>query len=152
MGRHSRSTLFLIEQLIVVAVFAICSAACARILTYAFFTAKESKDVSNAILVAESAAESYKAVSGDIGKVAQMLGGSSGVIEGDATATVYYDKQWQVCAVDEADYCLRLMNGKPGSLSSSLFFSEILVEKLTGEELVAFTVAARRTGYGGYGT
>jgi len=151
MNKQSRSTLFLIEQLIVVAVFAICSAACVRILTYAFFTARESKDVRDAILVAECAAESYKAVSGDIGKVARILGGSSGVIESDDAAIVYYDKQWQVCAVDEADYCLRLINGTSAPSSPSLFFSDILVEKLTGEELVAFTVATRNIEYG-YGT
>jgi len=143
MNKRSRSTLFLIEQLIVVAVFAICSAACARILTSAYFTAKESKDLSNAVLVAENAAESYKAVAGDIGKVVELLGGISTTAGDSATAVIYYDKHWQVCAIEEADYSLSVISEEPGPRSPGLLSGEIRVEKLTGQELAALKVAAR---------
>jgi len=143
MNKRSRSTLFLIEQLIVVAVFAICSAACVRILTYAFFTARGSKDVSSALLVAESAAETYKAFTGDISKVAETLGGDYDMTESGASAIVYYDKQWQVCVVYEADYILRMINGKQETAFQSPLLVEITVEKITGEQLLAFTAAAR---------
>jgi len=44
MVRRSRSTLFLMEQLIVIAVFAICAAACVKILTTSYFMAKQTRD------------------------------------------------------------------------------------------------------------
>jgi len=138
---RSKSTLFLIEQLIVVAVFAICSAACVRIMTFAFFTAQDSRDVKNAILVAELGCESYKAVSGDIGKVAEILGGKRDSVDGADAVVVYYDRQWQVCAEDNANYALRLVNKKPSLASSYLIIGELSVEKSTGEGLIAFELA-----------
>ena len=142
MNQRSRSTLFLIEQLIVVAVFAICAAACVKILASAFLTARESKDVSGAVLIAQSAVESYKSVAGDIGKVAQLLGGTSENVGNGIALTVYYDKQWQVCGKDDANYIMRLTNSQPEASTPHLLSGELLVEKLTGEELVAFPVAA----------
>ena len=143
MNQRSRSTLFLIEQLIVVAVFAICSAACVRILAYAYLTSRDSKDVVNAILVAESGAESFKAVSGDVGKTAEIMGGVVDNSSAANEAIVYYDSQWQVCGKDNAFYIFRLTSGNTGASSPSLLSGEILVEKLTGESLVSFTVAVR---------
>jgi len=141
MNQRSRSTLFLIEQLIVIAVFAICSAACVRILASAYLTARESKDVVNAILIAESGAESYKATAGDIGKTADILGGVTGTAGGAGEAVVYYDKQWKICGIDSAYYVFRLVGGKPDARTPSLSSGEIFVEKLTGESLVSFKVA-----------
>jgi type II secretory pathway pseudopilin PulG len=146
MNQRSRSTLFLIEQLIVVAVFAICSAACVRILTSAYLTVRESKDVMNAVSVAQSGAESYKAFAGDVGKVAELLGGVTNKTDSISEATIYYDRQWQVCGKDSAFYVFHLMNGDPEALSASPVIGDILVEKLTGESLVAFKVAAGNRG------
>jgi type II secretory pathway pseudopilin PulG len=143
MNQRSRSTLFLIEQLIVVAVFAICSAACVRILTSAYFDARKSRDVSNAILVAESAAESYKSVSGNIDKVSEIM---DGVREGAGSTdsiTIYYDKEWASCSKNEAQYVLRLISGKPDTASELVLTCDILIERISGVELISFTVATR---------
>ena len=144
MNQRSRSTLFLIEQLIVVAVFAICAAACVSILTSAYLTARESKDIVNAISVAESGAESYKATGGDMSKAAEILGGSVTANERGAYETIiYYDRQWQVCGKDSAFYAFRIISDdREESRPASLALGEILVEKLTGETLIAFKVAA----------
>ena len=143
MNNRSRSTLFLIEQLIVVAVFAICASACIRIFTDAYFNANNSKDISSALLIAESGAESFKATSGDLGKVAQMLGGVTDNVNGSSAAVVYYDKQWRPCGESAAIYKLCLVSGGPDGRFAFLKSGELSVEKLTGEELIAFTVMAR---------
>jgi len=143
MNQRSRSTLFLIEQLIVVAVFAICSAACVRILASAFITARESRDKSYAVLAAESAAESFKATAGDLGRTAVMLGAASGYSDADGTVTVFYDRQWHACGSREANYRLRLVSAKPETPGLPLSLGEITVETITGESLLAITVAAR---------
>ena len=141
MSNRSRSTLFLIEQLIVIAVFALCAAACVTILTDAYFTANNSKDISNALLAAESGAEIYKASSGDLGRVAQIMGGVSNNASGGVA--VYYDKQWQVCGETLAFFRLDMVAGA-AERSASLSAGDItVVNLLTNEQLVAFTVVAR---------
>jgi type II secretory pathway pseudopilin PulG len=142
MNQRSRSTLFLIEQLIVVAVFALCSAACVRILTRAYFDARTSKDVSNAILVAENAAECFKAVSGDISKVSETLGGICEITGDGASVTVYYDKEWETCDKNEVHYIFHLIYSKPAVPPTPVISGEILIKKLSGEELLTFSVAA----------
>jgi len=145
MNARSKSTLFLIEQLIVVAVFAICAAACTRILTASYFMATETRDLSNAIHVAESGAESFKAVGGDIGKAAYIMGGTAvgdGVAE---AAVVYYDKHWQVSAEADAQYSLSLKARAPEPASPSLVPGELSVDDLAGERLIGFEVAAIRS-------
>ena len=144
MNNRSRSTLFLIEQLIVIAVFALCAAACTRILTAAYFSARDSRDMSNALHAAESAAESYKATGGDIGKVAEIMGGISGSVDGSKAAIVYYDDQWFVCSEGNASYKLLLVNERLLTDDAQLLSGELSVEKLSGEAILAFTVAARR--------
>ena len=142
MNNRSRSTLFLIEQLIVIAVFALCAAACVRILTDAYFTTNNSKDKSNALLVAESGAESFKASSGDLGMVARIMGGTSGDVGGSPAAIVYYDAQWKICASESsASFVLYLFGGAADY--ASLRSGDILVQRISGEELVSFSVLAR---------
>jgi hypothetical protein len=142
MNKRSRSTLFLIEQLIVIAVFAICSTACVKILTSAYVAARESKDVTNAISVAESGAECFKAVNGDVNKASEMLGGFTGITDNINEAVIYYDKQWQVCKRNDAAYIFYLIKGKPETQSTSLIMGEIYVGKITGECLMNLQVAA----------
>ena len=127
------------EQLIVVATFAICAAACIKILSASYFMASETRDINNAIQVAESGAECYKAVSGDIGKMARLLGGNAVSIEGAAAAVMYYDKDWKACNEQNACYMLRLVSGN--TETQALLSVELSVEKLTGEEILAFPVA-----------
>ena len=144
MNQRSKATLFLIEQLIVVAVFAICAAACVKILSYAYLSARDSKDISNAIMAAESSVECFKAVAGDIEKAAGILGGGAGKVNGAGEAVVYYDKQWQVCGKDNASYSVHLANGNSEHSSPSLVSGEINVKKITGESLVTFNTAVCR--------
>jgi len=145
MTHRSKSTLFLIEQLIVIAVFAICAVACISILTSAYFTANDSKATSHAILVAESGAEVFKATGGDFAAVADIMGGFTKQGDsGSAVVAVYYDSSWQVSSEANADYLLNLVVDAPGNANdSTLVTGELSVEKVTGEELVAFSVAAR---------
>jgi len=141
MNNRSRSTLFLIEQLIVIAVFAICAVACVSILATAFFYASDSNAAGHALVAAESGAEIFKASGGDFAAVADKLGGAAEVT---GSVVVYYNKAWQVCGIADARYFLHLMSVAPdGSPGSELIAGEMLVAKITGEELVAFPVAAR---------
>ena len=141
MKYRSKSTLFLIEQLIVIAVFAVCATACIKIVTSAYFYAVESRDVSNAILVAESGADSFKAVSGDFGIAADLLGGVAINRGGSTVLLVYYDENWQVSGEETAEYVLSLTDKQSGGQQARLLRADLSVEKIDGDELVSIPVA-----------
>ena len=143
--RRSKSTLFLMEQLIVIAVFSICAAACVKILTESYYTAKDTRDIGNAILAAENGAECYKARYGDSGVIAQTLGGSVGSIDGNTAVIVYYNKDWRVCEEADALYTMRISIYEvyPESGSMRIMAGEISVDRTGDNELtlISFPVA-----------
>jgi type II secretory pathway pseudopilin PulG len=142
MSKRSRSTLFLIEQLIVIAIFAVCAAACVSILTVSFISARESSDKSGAILTAESAAESFKAVSGDLDRVAAILGGVR-VSEGNNDKLIiHYDERWQAVDESDAQFILRMIRINENS-PQTLIYVRLSVESIAGEEILSFPVIAR---------
>ncbi|MCL2663530.1 MAG: type II secretion system GspH family protein [Oscillospiraceae bacterium] len=151
MTQRSKSTLFLIEQLIVIAVFAICAAACISILTAAFFNATDAQAAGNAILKAETAAELYKATGGDIYLIAEFLGGVVETVEnshpGAVHAAVYYNQAWQISNEATAVFVLRIYSTGTSYASHGIRLESggITVGKITGELFVDFPLAARQT-------
>jgi len=146
MNNRSRSTLFLIEQLIVIAVFAICAVACISILTAAFSYAGDTKATAHALIAAESGAEVFKATGGDINTVADIIGGTTGASgSGTAAIKVFYDNSWQVSGETDASFVLDLLVDAPGNSNDvDLITAELTVSKMTGEQLVAFPLAVLR--------
>jgi acetylornithine deacetylase/succinyl-diaminopimelate desuccinylase-like protein len=124
----------MMEQLIVILVFAICSAVCVSIFVESYLTERGALEMKNAILAASSAAESYKASDGDARKTVMILGGFH-------DEAVFYDESWAPCAEDQAAYILRIARiDDPYSL---LILAEITVSKITGEELFSLPAAVR---------
>ena len=142
MKYRSKSTLFLIEQLIVIAVFAICATACIRIVTSAYFYAIDTRDISNALLIAESGADSFKAAAGDFWIAGEMLGGEVDYRDGTTKLVVYYDERWQVAGNEPAQYIMRLTAGQSGTLILRLSSGDLSIEKVGGDVLVSFPIAA----------
>jgi len=147
MSRRSGSTLFLMEQLIVVATFAICAAACLKIMTASYFMAIDTRDMGNAIRAAETGAECFKATSGDIEKTAGLLSGAAVNIGGEAAVLVYYDEEWQISSDKSAVYILRIISVSPTGGPVTLRSAELTVEKTTGDRIIGFPVAARSPVY-----
>lgn len=143
MSSRSRSTLFLLEQLLVVLIFALCAAACVKIFVSAYTTAEDAREMSQALLVAKSGAECYKASAGDGDRIAKALGGDVSHNNGVDHVVVYYDEEWQVCTIEQAAYALRL--AMDGSWDHpALMNGRLSVETIGEHELIAFAVAARR--------
>jgi len=146
MTHRSKSTLFLIEQLIVIAVFAICAVACISILTAAYFNATDSKAASHAILRAEGAAEVFKAAGDDFDTLIRILGGVGEIDNnGKHVMSIYYNSSWQILDSEaNASYELRVVYD---SISYGndlvLLAGDLTVEKTTGEELVSFPLIRR---------
>ena len=152
MSGRSRSSLFLMEQLIVITIFAVCASVCVKIFIGSFLMANDTRDMNHALVAAKNCAECYK-VYADLEKTAAVLSGRECSLDGAQAVAVYYDKKWKVCDLTEAAYALRL-NAPPlnasspgaaaGDIAGLPLLCELSVEKITGEEIVGFTVAARR--------
>jgi len=148
MTNRSKSTLFLIEQLIVIAVFAICAVACISILTASYFYANDGSAVSNAIIKAESGAEVFKVTGRDFSAAADILGGSTtseGLgADGVSVLSVFYDKSWQICSENNANYVLHLIiESVQGAADFEIITGRVTVRRISGEELISLKVAAR---------
>ncbi|MCL2575146.1 MAG: hypothetical protein FWE33_01815 [Defluviitaleaceae bacterium] len=117
--KRSKSTLLLIEQIIVIAIFAFCAAVSVSIISSAYLITQNSVDARNALAVAESAAESFKAFGGDADKVVEMINRD----------------------IDE-NFSLDMTVRDDGG---NIVFADIVVIRVDdGEELVTLTAAARR--------
>jgi len=137
MPGKSRATLFLIEKLIVITVFALCAAACVEIFTEAFIAADDTRNMNNALIAAKNGAERYKANS-DLLETAQALGGRHNNA-GCESVEVYYDKDWLASSESDAAFVMRLsrVDGEP------LYICRLSVERIDGEEILSFTAAAK---------
>ena len=134
----SRTTLFLIEKLIVIVVFALCAAASVGIFVEAFIMSNDSRDMNNALIAAKNGAERFRA-SEDLSGTAEALGGRL-YDAGRESAAVYYDEDWQAVGETGAAYVMRLsrVEGEPS------YICRLSVERIDGNEILSFTIASRR--------
>jgi len=149
-NRRSRSTLFLMEQLIVITIFALCSSVCVKIFVGSSLMASETRDNNHALVAAKNGAECYK-VYRDPGKAAAVLSGHEHAIDASNApyGVVYYDAGWRVCNAAEAAYVMRLESIAQDETILAEYVAqpllcELSVEKVTGEQFIGFTVSARR--------
>ena len=119
---RSKSTLVLIEQLVVIAVFAICAAVCVFIIAVSFLMTREAVDTRNALTAAESAAERFKALGSD-------------------DTVRFYDDNWRPTDADGAAFILRLYRRDD---NQPVARADILVQRACGHYLVSLSAAARR--------
>jgi len=131
----SKSTLFLIEQIIVIAVFAICAAVCVRIIVSAYVMTTDAVDLRNALTIAESAAEAVKALDGNASYVGAVL--APGSIE---TFVVHDDIETRTTFYFE-NFILQL----DLRIDGALVLADIAVSRPgDNDALVTLTTAARR--------
>jgi hypothetical protein len=75
----SKSAIFLFELIFVIFVFTVSAAICANIFGQSYSYSRDSKDLTEAMLIAETQAEEFKADASNIGA---------------DTYTLFYDKDW----------------------------------------------------------
>ena len=141
MNGRARSSLFLMEILIVIAIFAVCASVCVKIFAGSYLMAKDTRDMNRALAAAKNGAECLKAY-GDLRKTAYALNGEEYNRDGSREAVVYYDAGWRACGAAEAEYTLRIRAGEESAALPLL--CDLSVEYMTGEEIIGFTVSAGR--------
>ncbi len=102
---RSKSSLFLMELIIVLMFFSLCAATCMQIFANAKVKTDYSRDLTNASFAAESVAEVYKACGGDLEATAKKCGDAD--VNG-SEMHVYYDKDWKTTAEDGASFVMTI--------------------------------------------
>ena len=113
MKEKSKTSLFLMELVLMILFFAVSAAVCMRVFSSAQLKSNHSDDLSNASLKAQSAAECWKLSQGEASLAAEVLGGE----KTENGAAVYFDKNWKNCGESEAEYVLELeKNGNDANI------------------------------------
>lgn len=107
----SKTSLFLMELIVVVLIFALSAAICMRTFAESKLASELASDLSNAVIKVESAAECWRGEGGDAAKTAKLLSLS---VSG-SSCFASYDKQWQSCSADKAAFTLTLEGSGSGA-------------------------------------
>ena len=131
----NKAPLALMEQLIMLLVFALAAALCLRVFVNASRLSQYCRMRSHGITVAQNAAEALKDTGGDLETCAARYGGT---LDRD-TWILTFDSDWQPTDSADATFFIRTSLAEDGI--PLLGTADILVEKATGEELVGFSVS-----------
>ncbi len=108
---HKKKGFTLLELCIAVGVLALVSVFVLQMFVLSRNTSMKARDLSRAVLSAQSAVESFKAVRGDPDKLTALPGYETASVEASAegflTATVFYDTDWMPVK-GTGDYSLTL--------------------------------------------
>ena len=127
---RSKSPLALMEQVVMVLVFALAAALCLRVFVFSDQASGRNEAVDRAVLEAQNAAETIKSA-GDIGGLKETMGAQ---IDDQAVLAVYYDEEWKPASVETAAY--RLLVKETDADVSGLRTAEITVDDGTGENVL----------------
>ncbi len=136
---RSKSSLFLMELIIVLLFFSISAAICMKVFASAKVKTQMSRDMSNASFAAESLAEAFKAEKMD-GKPMSAL--YPNATEYDGVMTVYYDADWALAEKYEGKYRATLEEHLDGPVTEAL----IKVYAENGDLLFDIVAAAANLG------
>lgn len=106
---RSKAPLALMEQLVMILVFALASALCLRVFVFSDRTSRRIEAEERASAVAQSAAEAIKYEGSNGMDAASALKAAADRIEGSCkkgVLTVYYDKDWDASDEDACAYRL----------------------------------------------
>ena len=131
----NKTPLMLMEQLIMILVFALAAAICIRAFMLSDGISSQNSQRDRAALLAQNAAETLKSC-GDMSDAALALGG----MYGDGMFTVLYEDN--SASVSESEYILRVQElERP---AADLYSAAVSVsDKASGEELFSLTVTFR---------
>lgn len=124
--RRSRAPLVLMEQLVMILVFALAAAVCIRAFAAADHISHVHLETDRAVAAAEDAAETIKACSGDLSAAQGILGGT---VSGE-TWFLCYDENWNAASEEDGAYRLSVSPWEQlGKLPTGLGKATVRVER-----------------------
>ena len=98
----SKTSLFLMELIITILLFAACGAVCVRLFVTSYVMTQDTVELNEAVSIAQGFAEVMRGTDGDIESVLEHY--PSAVRGGDGFFEVFYDEDFNVCEFSNASY------------------------------------------------
>lgn len=130
----NKTTLMLMEQLVMITVFALASALCLQMFAFAYRTSRYQTQRDRATLEAQNAAEAMK------GGAQEYFYSAGAEFSGDGACMVLYDAEWKPVQNGES-YILTVMPVATGT--PYLWKVEVSVRTVAGEVLISLPVAGQ---------
>lgn len=98
----SKTSLFLMELIITILLFAACGAVCVRLFVTSYVMTQDTVELNESVSIAQGFAEVMRGTDGDIDSVLEQyptaVRGDEGFFE------VFYDEEFEVCSYENASY------------------------------------------------
>ena len=127
--QKSKAPLSLMEQVVMILVFAFAAALCVQAFVLADTMSQEAYERDKAAIISQAMAETVKSQKGDMEKVCEILNGheiSEGVI-------LYYDREWKPCAEEGSVYLVELTIIEKGTFLTK---AEIVAKAVKEKKLI----------------
>ncbi len=108
--KEHRSSLFLLELILVIFFFSLASAICIQLFVKAHLTEKKTKELNRAVPLAQSGAEAFHSVSGNLEELVDLFPEGSMSVDGNSFQ-IFYDAGWQPS--EEGVYALSITRKPP---------------------------------------
>lgn len=133
---RSKAPLVLMEQLVMVLVFALAAALCVQVFVLSDQTSRSHEARDRAVVAAQNAAENLKGCGGDYAAAAARCGGDwNGSMWG-----ISYDEAWQVCS-DQGQAAYHVLVTPAESGRDLLGQAQVTVYTAEGDVLFSIPVA-----------
>lgn len=138
---RSKSPLALMEQVVMVLVFALAAALCLQVFAYSSQASRHNEAIDRAVLEAQNAAETLKAAGGDMASAQNAAMAQMGGQLSQGIWSVCYDESWNVLPNEESCVYRLMAQGQPAPVEGLAQARVWVCEENGGEELFSLTVA-----------
>ncbi len=138
---RSKTPLALMEQVVMVLVFALAAALCLQVFELADRTSRRNEAIDRAVQVCQTAAETLKAAGGDVAHAQQAAAARMGGAVEEGLWYVLYNENWKpVDGIDEAVYALYVRGA--AAQTDGMVKADVWAEtcEVDGGELFSLTV------------
>ncbi len=119
MKNNSKTSLFLMELIIVILFFSIASVVCVQLFVNAYSTNENTKQISKGNVLIQNIAESFSGCGGDLGEMSALFAGSADVNTSEAGMNLYFTEDGKPTDSSRATYTASISvhddNGTPVS-------------------------------------
>lgn len=98
----SKTSLFLMELIITILLFSVCSAVCMKLFAASNLLSKQTKELNNAVACAQGYVEVMRGTSGDFNDIVAIY--KNAVVIDETTFEVFYDGDFNPCEYNNAKY------------------------------------------------
>lgn len=98
----SKTSLFLMELIITILLFAACGAVCVRLFVTSYVMTQDTVELNEAVSIAQGFAEVMRGTDGDIDSVLEHY--PRAVRGGEGFFEVFYDEDFEICGYEDASY------------------------------------------------